>query len=705
MRCSSTLRKVNPVVKCALDLGVHAGVVFTFTFSISQIASAHELAPIEVIGHYDNAIGTSDAATQGVVGAELLKNRPLLRPAEVLEYIPGMVVTQHSGDGKANQYFLRGVNLDHGTDFSTTLNGVPINMPTHAHGHGYSDLNLLIPELVSRIDYRKGPYFASEGDFSSAGSASITYRTKFDKPFAFFTVGDRGYLRAVAGESRHVGEGLTLLSALERMNNNGPWTVPEGMRKTNAQFILSSGSPRAGWTTSLSAYSASWNSTDQIPQRLIDSGVFMGRPFGLYDSLDSTDGANTSRYSLSGTWHSSSENELTKVEWYAIQYDLNLFSNFTYSLDRASDQFAQTDNRTVLGGKAYKTWVSELGPERIVQNTLGVQLRQDSIRVGLFDANAGQISTSGTVRDDSVKQTLAGLYGSSEIGWTGWLRTVVGVRADQLLANVMGHTLPENSGSSSDFKISPKFSLILGPWHKTEFFFNSGRGFHSNDARGTTVKTDPKSGQPIDPVPGLVGSMGQEMGVKSQIIPDLQTTLAYWRLNFDSELVYVGDAGTTQPGRPSQRTGVEWSNHWTPNSKFLMDVNLAWTTPRYSDTDPVGNYIPNAVEEVANVSLAMRNMGPWSASLGIRYIGAAALIEDASVKSKSSLTSNFRLSRKMSEDIDVTLDMLNLTDRKNNDISYYYSSRLPGEPLAGVSDVHVHPSEPRTLRLTTRVLF
>jgi len=705
MLCTSPIRKTSPLVKCAINLGVSAGAGVSLTLSICHVGLAHELAPIEVIGHYDNSIGTSDAATQGVVGAELLKNRPLLRPAEVLEYIPGMVVTQHSGDGKANQYFLRGVNLDHGTDFSTTLNGVPINMPTHAHGHGYSDLNLLIPELVSRMVYRKGPYFASEGDFSSAGSASIAYRTSLDKPFASFTVGERGYLRAVAGESRHVGEGLTLLSALERLNNNGPWTVPEGMRKINAQFILSFGSPREGWTTSLSAYSASWNSTDQIPQRLIDSGTFMGRPFGLYDSLDSTDGANTSRYSLSGTWHSSAENEWTKIEWYAIQYDLNLFSNFTYSLDRASDQFAQTDSRTVWGGKAYKTWVHDGGPERTVQNTLGIQLRQDSIRVGLFDAYAGQILTSGTVRDDSVKQTLVGVYGSSEIGWTGWLRTVVGVRADQFNANVTSHTLSENSGTSSDFKVSPKFSLILGPWQKTEFFFNAGRGFHSNDARGTTAKTDPKSGQPIETVPGLVSSLGQEMGVKSQIIPDLQTTLAYWRLNFDSELVYVGDAGSTQPGRPSQRTGVEWSNHWTPNSKFLMDVNLAWTTPRYSDADPAGNYIPNAVEEVANIALTMRNMGPWSASLGIRYIGASPLIEDASFKSKSSLTSNLRIIRKMSDHMDVTVDVLNLTDRKNNDISYYYSSRLPGEPVAGVSDVHVHPAEPRTWRLTARVRF
>jgi outer membrane cobalamin receptor len=668
-------------------------------------AWAHELPAVEVIGHYDNAIGTSDTASQGVVGSELLKNRALLRPAEVLEYIPGMVVSQHSGDGKANQYFLRGMNLDHGTDFATTLNGVPINMPTHAHGHGYSDLNMLIPELVSRIDYRKGPYFASEGDFSSAGSANIVYRTRLDQPFASFTVGERGYLRAVYGESREIGQGLTLLSAIERLNNNGPWTVPEGIRKTNALFILSSGSQREGWTTSFSAYSASWRSTDQIPQRLIDAGTYQGQAFGRFDSLDPSDGANTSRFSLSGEWRSSTDHELTKVEWYAIKYDLNLFSNFTYSLDRANDQFTQTDKRTVLGGKAFKSWLTDLGSDRVLQNTLGVQVRQDHIRVGLYDATGGQIMSQGTVRDDSVKQTMVGVYGESEIGWARWMKTIVGLRADQLYADVTSHTLAENSGTSTAFKFSPKFSVILGPWAKTELFFNTGRGFHSNDARGTTVRIDPKSGLPIDPVRGLVSSKGQEVGIKSQLIPNLQTTLAFWQLDFDSELVYVGDSGNTQPGRPSRRTGVEWSNHWTPNSKFLMDMNLAWTTPRYSDLEPVGNYIPNAVEKVANVSLAVRNMGPWSGSVGVRYIGSAALIEDNSIRSEPSLTVNARVSRKMSDKVDITLDVLNLTDRKNHDISYYYASRLAGEPSSGVNGIHVHPAEPRTIRLSAKMLF
>jgi outer membrane cobalamin receptor len=663
----------------------------------------HELAPIEVTGHHDNSIGSSDAASQGVIGSELLRNRAFLRPADILEYIPGMVVTQHSGDGKANQYFLRGMNLDHGTDFATTVDGVPVNMPTHAHGHGYSDLNFLIPELVQRVEYRKGPYFASEGDFSSAGSANFVYRIKLDRPFADVTIGQRGYLRGVAGVSREVSEGVTLLTAVERLNNNGPWIVPEGIRKTNAQFILSGGSPRDGWSTSLSAYSARWNSTDQIPQRVIDEGSYQGQPFGRFDSMDPSDGGNTNRTSLSGNWHQSTDHELTKIEWYAIKYDLNLFSNFTYSLDRTNDQFAQSDDRSVWGGKAYRSWFTDLSDGRSMQNTLGVQMRQDRICVGLYDAVARQILS--TVRDDDVQQTLVGIYGENEMAWSSWLRMVTGLRVDQFNAKVTSHSQPQNSGNAAAYKVSPKFSVIFGPWQKTEFFINVGNGFHSNDARGTTAKVDPKTGLPIDSVPGLVSSRGQEIGVKSQIVSDLQTTLAIWRLDFDSELVYVGDVGNTEAGRPSRRTGVEWSNHWTPGEHFLMNANFAWTRPRYSDNDPAGNYIANAVQKVANLTFTLRNFGDWSGSLGVRYIGAAPLIEGNSVRSSSSVTSNLRINRKISNDLNVALDILNLTDSKNNDISYYYTSRVAGEQVVGIDGVHVHPAEPRTIRVTAQMRF
>ena len=685
---------------------LHRSVVPRLVFSLAWCVIpvlGHELPTVEVIGRGDPAVGSSDAASQGVVTAEQLHSRPQQRPADVLEAIAGMVVTQHSGEGKANQYFLRGINLDHGTDFATTVNGVPMNLPTHAHGQGYSDLNALIPELVSRVDYRKGPYFADEGDFSSAGSAHVVYRTRLDRPLAEFTLGQRGYQRGLVAGSIALENGATLLMALERLNNNGPWTVPEGLRKTNAQFILSGGSPREGWSASLSDYAAHWRATDQVPQRLIETELYQGQPFGRFDSLDASDGATTHRTSLSGTWHQASDSARTQIDWYVLRYNLDLFSNFTYSLERASDQFAQTDSRTTWGGKVNRSWVAEPGDGPSWQNTLGVQWRQDRIHLGLYDTVARQ--TIAAVREDEVQQTGIGLFAESAMGWTSWLRTLLGLRIDQLRAQVSSQPQPQNSGTASASKVSPRFSLVLGPWARTEFFFNAGKGMHSNDARGVTTRVDARTGLPTEPVPALVGSRGQEIGLKSQIVPSWQTALALWRLDFDSELVYVGDAGTTTAGRPSRRFGLEWSNHWTPGEHLALDASLAWTRPRFADGDAAVRFIPNAVQKVTSLTLALRPLGPWSGSLGMRYIGAAPLTEDNTVRSASNLTANLRVERKMSSDLDLALDVLNLTDRKNNDIGYFYTSRLAGEPAAGVADVHLHPAEPRTLRLTARLKF
>jgi hypothetical protein len=659
---------------------------------------------VEITGrHYDNAVGSSDAASQGTIRAELLNSRPALRPGEVLEFVPGVIVTQHSGDGKANQYFLRGFNLDHGTDFATFVNGLPVNMPTHGHGQGYSDLNFLIPELVDRIEYRKGPYFARTGDFSAAGSADILYRSTLDESFAALTLGQRQFQRLVGGGSAEIVQGVRLLGAIELLQNDGPWVVPEHIRKSNAVLTLSGGTRSEGWSTSLMAYDARWTSTDQIPQRLIDAGTCDGRPFGRFDSLDPTDGGDTRRNSLSGEWHRHTDTGATKVAAYAIDYRLKLFSDFTYALERpaSGDQFAQQDKRTIHGLSASHAIDHQLGtlPAR---SEFGVQLRQDRIRVGLFDTQARQII--GTTRDDKVQQALLGLYGQTSVELTPWLRSIVGLRSDQAWFKVDALGSPANSGSASGHLLSPKLSLILGPWSKTEFFFNAGRGFHSNDARGTTASVDPRTGDPADRVPGLVAARGMELGARTEWIPGLQSSVALWKLDFDSELVYVGDAGATEPNRPSTRRGIEWNNRYVPLPWLLVDADLAWTHARFSDPDPAGNRIPNAVDQVASIAVTARELGPWFASMQWRYLGSGALIEDNSVRSAPSLTTNLRIGRKLAPRAELTLDVFNLFDRKVNDIEYFYESRLPGE-AAPVADRHVHPAEPRTVRVTLHVGF
>ena len=680
----------------------------TLLAAAALLACAHVSAQtspgrVDVTGHYDNSVGSSDAASQGVIGAALLKSRPALRPGEVLEFVPGMIVTQHSGDGKANQYFLRGFNLDHGTDFATSVAGMPVNMPTHGHGQGYTDLNFLLPELVQRIEYRKGPYFAQSGNFASAGAADIVYKRQLDAPFGQISIGENGYQRGVAGTSFEVADGITLLGALELMRNDGPWVAPENMKKSNGVLTLSGGTSAVGWSTSLMGYSADWDSTDQIPQRLIDAGSFQGRPFGRFDSLDPTSGGNTSRYSLSGEWHRNIDGDVSKLNAYAMRYRLDLNSNFTYALERPADgdQFKQNDSRSIYGLNATQAFIHKLGAWD-ARSEVGVQVRHDRIRVGLFDTVARQIT--GTVRKDKVQETLYSAYGQSNVELTPVLRAIAGLRADHMRTNVDALTLAANGGSASATQWSPKLSLIAGPFFessaKTEFFANAGRGLHSNDSRGTTAAVDPKTGDAVERVPPLVASSGYELGTRSEWLPGLQSSLALWWLDFDSELVYVGDAGATEASTGSKRRGVEFNNRWIPLPWLLVDADLAWTHARFDN----GDRIPNAVDQVASVAVTARDVGPWSASLQWRYLGSGALIEDNSVRSYTSLTTNLRVSRKLGSQAELTLDVFNLLDREVNDIQYFYESQLPGE-TSPVADRHVHPAEPRTLRLTLRVGF
>lgn len=677
----------------------------------AQAAGIPTLDAVEVRANSDDLIGTASAASEGTVDAKQLENRPLLRPAEVLEVVPGLIISQHSGDGKANQYYLRGFNLDHGTDFATSLMGMPINLPTNAHGQGYSDLQFLIPELVERMQYRKGPYAAESGDFSSAGSASIDYFRKLDASFAQATIGEYGYRRGLVAGSPQVADG-NLLYAVEWTANQGPWDVPENIGKFNALLRYSQGTRDNGWSLAAMAYQGQWTSTDQVPQRAIDSGLI-----SRYGSLDPTDGGQTHRYSLSGEWSQKSNDQWRRANAYFIDYSLDLWSNFTYCLNdyalngncNQGDQFQQTDRRKIYGFNGANTWYGKLAslPSEL---TLGVQTRYDDIgKVGLYTTTARQIT--GTIREDSVKEASLGLYAENQTQWLEKFRSILGLRGDFYNFDV-NSSLAANSGQVSDHMMSPKLALIFGPWAKTEYYANAGYGFHSNDARGTTTTVNPDFrdadyGNAVQPVTPLVRTKGYELGLRSAPLPGLQTTLALWRLDMASELVFTGDAGTTEASYPSRRVGIEWANYWTPARNWIVDADIALSRARYTEYDPTaipGDHVPGAVEKAASLGLAWDDGGRWAGGLRLRYFGPRALIEDNSVRSKSSTIVNVQGSYKASKQIKLTLDVLNLFDTQVSDVDYYYQSQLRGE-AAPVYDIHTHPAEPRTLRLTLRYTY
>jgi outer membrane receptor protein involved in Fe transport len=652
---------------------------------------------VRVTGHYDNAVGTSDAASQGVITTDLIVNRPALRTGELLEFVPGLIVTQHSGDGKANQYFLRGFNLDHGTDFATWVDGMPVNMRTHAHGQGYSDLNFLIPELVQRIDYKKGPYFAGEGDFSSAGAARIRLADKLPQGQASVSVGQHGYLRGVVAASLDAGQG-TLLYGLEVNRNNGPWDVPERVRKVSGVLRYSQGTADNGYSVTAMAYRNSWNATDQVPLRAVESGQV-----GRFGSLAPSDGGDTSRYSLSYAMRQRAENRLFELDAYLIRSQLELNSDFTYFLAKpaAGDQFQQSERRTVAGVNASESWNTQLAGFSM-RNKLGMQARHDRLSpVGLY--NTVDRVRQSTVREDRVGEASVGLYGENTSQWLPWLRSVAGVRYDAYRFNVAS-SIDGNSGAASGHAVSPKLSLILGPWSQTEFFVNYGKGFHSNDARGTTQTRLP-DGEAAMPVTPLVPTKGMELGARTEWLPGLQSSLALWRLDLASELLFVGDAGETQPSRASRRHGIEWNNHYVAAPWLLFDLDLAASRSRYTQNDPAGNHIPGAIDKIASFGVTVTDRGPWSGALQLRYFGPRPLIEDNSVRSASTTLAYARLAYQLNRRTRLSLDVFNLFNKRASDIDYYYASRLPGEAQDGVSDRHFHPVEPRSARLTLSYAF
>jgi outer membrane receptor protein involved in Fe transport len=675
------------VTACAIAApGVRAGGVPTTV-----------LEEVVVSGRLGDLQGAPVSASQGVVGAEQLDVRPVLRAGELLEVVPGLIVTQHSGDGKANQYFLRGFNLDHGTDLATSVDGVPVNMPTHGHGQGYTDINFVIPELVQSIEYRKGTYYAETGNFSAAGAVDMRYRRTLEGPLAVVEAGEDSYARGLLAAAPRIGEG-TLLMGLEYAHIDGPWLLEENYLKRNGVVRYSREAGDSAFSLTAQGYEGDWDSTDQIPLRAVRAGEL--ERFG---AIDPTSGGSSHRYSLSADWSLPLGSGESTALIYALDYDLDLFSNFSYRTDPENgDQFEQVDQRRVYGG--HWSWQAPLkGFGKEQKLATGVQLRHDDIdEVGLYRTIARERFE--TIREDAVRQTSYGVFGSLETQWSSSARTTLGLRADRFEFDVDAG-LAENSGKASDSVVSPKAALVLGPWRKTELFFNAGKGFHSNDARGTTITVDPTDGAtPADKVDALVDATGFDAGLRTALVPNTQISVSLWTLKLDSELLFIGDAGTTEASRASTRRGVELAAIWNPLSWLIIDADLAWSRSRFSDFDPAGERIPGAVENVASVGVAVDHPRGWFGGARLRHFGEAALIEDNSVRSSPTTLVNLEAGYRFGERYKLSAALYNVFDSDDNDITYFYESQLADE-AAPIEDIHFHPVEPRTVRITISGMF
>ncbi len=678
---------------------------------------------------------------------------PVAQPGEALEVTPGLIVAQHSGQGKANQYFLRGFALDHGNDLALWLDGMPLNMPSHVHGQGYADANMLIPELLGSMDVRKGPYFADEGAFGSAGSIRMQYLDRLSEGLLSVSGGGFGWVRSLAARSYAVAGG-DLLAALELGTYNGPWVRPDEARRINSIMRWSRGTQDDGVSITAMAYSNHWFATDQIPAHAVEQGLL-----SRWGTEDPTDGGNTARYSLSARWSRRDADSASRVEGYIVRNALNLYDNFTYFLEnpQLGDQIHQFDRRSVYGLNAKHAWFYAIAGFP-TETRVGLQARYDEIRNGFGDAFQRQIYDS--IRDDYIKEGSVGLWTDTTTRWRPWFRTTIGGRLDYWNAAVntvqnpffapinRDTGLPAlagwfNSGSSAQTMFSPKAGLVVGPFNDTEYFLNFGEGLQSSDARGTVAFLNPADATPfndtgmIRPVPLLVKTRGAETGVRSKAFIDgLDQTLSLWWQDFDSENLFEGDTGTTVFGRPSRRFGFELTNKYSPTSWAHFEGDVSATHARFRGSDAVqqavfrqilatgfddplfplnvrgnapGNYLINAPTVVATATVEIGEKTGWFGALKYRYFGPRPLTEDGQIQSIGAGTLNARLGYRFDNGWKFQLDAFNITNNRGDAVSYGYGSfarsdflffpRYPGGSV-GIMDRHFKPVDPPSVRVT-----
>ncbi len=470
-----------------------------------------------------NLMGVAATASQGAVTQKELELRPVYRPGQLLETTPGLVVTSHSGEGKANQYLVRGFNLDHGTDIANFIDDMPINRPSNAHGQGYSDVNFFIPEVTAGLDFTKGPYYAAVGDFGAVASTHVKIAKELQNQIAV-TRGTLGIYNIFAGGTHKLGDDDRLMGAVYYGHLGGPWDHPDDFRKTTGILRYSHGFATEGWNVTAMYFKGDGNFTTDQPQRAVDQGLIT-----RYGTLDPTDGNSSERLSLSAHWAHQTENWKFNVSGYYIQSRMTLWNNFTHYLDDPvnGDQEQQDETRGTRGGQTSATWEHDFGKIQS-QMVFGLQTRYDQLYVDRrhtlqrqtlnYCSQLGDTSLSlgpdgaapnsvarlsndprysfsaaigGACTADRATMLDVGPYVENTTRWTPWLRTVVGVREEYYAATDHSY-ISGFSGSANQTLFQPKASLILGPIWQTELYVSAGRGFHSDDVRGVfgTVPTE-----------------------------------------------------------------------------------------------------------------------------------------------------------------------------------------------------------------------
>ena len=611
--------------------------------------------------------------------------RPIGSVQDILRVTPGLIMVQHSGGGKANQYFLRGFDADHGTDIALSVDGIPINMVSHAHGQGFSDTNFIIPETVERLDISKGPYFANQGDFATAGAVNLVTRSDFEHSSLGF---------GVAGSPGHGGpayRGLLIASpkwdkakamfAAEIGRQDGPFVNPEGWDRyklfNKITFPLS---PTSTFTIGESSYSGNWNGSGQIPARAVEQGQI-----SRFGSLDPSEGGNSARHQLFAAYKlRPSENSEISALAYAGTYRFNLYSNFTLFLNdpENGDEIEQIDRRAFYGGSASYRVVHELGGVRF-DTTIGSTVRSDDIHEELWHA-AERVQLAALRRND-VHETLLGAYVNEEVTPFDWLRVDLGGRAD-FLSFAVDNGLATNdpsaprSGIGGAHQFSPKATAVLSPLSKKDaqldVFVNYGHGFHSNDVRG--VFSSPS-------VTPLTRAVGEEVGARTRLWNKLDFAASGWLLDLANETTWNGDDGTTNVGDSTRRYGLEFESRYEITPWLAADGSVTFTHSQFTTDHENGGGLALAPKQTWSGGLSARHeLGPGVARGGLRFygIGDRPASDDGALVAPGFTQFDAHLGYR-ARWFDVAFDVENLLNGAFRSAQFDTVSRTRNEPNVG----------------------
>ncbi|HEY7650051.1 MAG TPA: TonB-dependent receptor [Methylomirabilota bacterium] len=619
----------------------------------------------------------ASASSEILVPRRDFELRPQGRPADLLRVVPGLVIGQHEGGGKAEQYFLRGFDADHGTDLALFVDGLPVNLRSHAHGQGYADLHFLIPEVVRELQAFKGPYYAEFGDFATAGAFNFVTLDMVEENVFQTALGSFNTQRYLALVSPTRGTVRTLVAG-ELYFTDGPFDREQNYRRLNlfakASSRLSENLEGSIWASYL--WSDSFAS-GQIPARAVRSGLI-----DRFGAIDNSQGGNTRRLNVNADLHwRLAENQSLSMHAYAQYYTLDLFSNFTFFLNDPvnGDGIRQFDRRWVAGFDAAYENRFKLASVPVTA-TGGFQFRVDTPRVIL--ANQTDRHETSRTQDVNITETSYSPFVKVDAVPLPWLRVIAGVRGDIFHYDVRDNLGGDVEGRETRARPNVKANVILGPWFHTEFFANFGTGFHSNDARAVVL--DPGG-------TALPTALGYEFGIKSQPHPRVELSATYFVLDLESELVFVGDEGTTEAQGPSRRQGLELAGRVRLLDWLSFSGDITVTRARFDN----GDAVPLAPRLTARAELTARL--PWglSSSLGIRVLGERYATEDREQTVRGYTLFDFT-TRYHYKWLEAFLSIENLADVDYREAQFYFTSRLNGEPAAGVADTHFTPGNPRT---------